>query len=57
MLKIVAGGLDDPQVIRLLGIHLTEFARANPRPAALDAPHLAGLEITPNLPLVRVGRR
>jgi putative acetyltransferase len=40
MLKIIAGGLDDPRVIRLLGIHLTS-ARAQ---TALGSAHALDLE-------------
>src|SRR5262249_50457756 len=43
MLKIVAGGLDDPQVIRLLGIHLTN-SRAQTAPGSAHALDLAGLK-------------
>jgi putative acetyltransferase len=43
MLKIVAGGLDDPQVIRLLGIHLTH-SRAQTAPGSAHALDLAGLK-------------
>ena len=56
MLKIVAGGLDDPQVIRLLGIHLTN-SRAQTAPGSAHALDLAGLKLTRNLLLVRVGWR
>src|SRR5262245_45624033 len=43
MLKIVAGGLDDSQVIRLLGIHLTN-SRAQTAPGSAHALDLAGLK-------------
>jgi GNAT superfamily N-acetyltransferase len=43
MLKIVAGGLDDPRVIRLLGIHLTN-SRAQTAPGSAHALDLAGLK-------------
>src|SRR5262249_61545143 len=43
MLKIVAGGLDDPQVIRLLGIHFTN-SRAQTAPGSAHALDLAGLK-------------
>jgi putative acetyltransferase len=42
MLKIVAGGLDDPQVIRLLGTHLMN-SRAQTAPGSAHALDLAGL--------------
>jgi putative acetyltransferase len=42
MLKIVAGGLDDPQVIRLLSTHLMN-ARAQTAPGSAHALDLAGL--------------
>ena len=43
MLKIVAGGLDDPQVIRLLGIHLTN-SHAQTAPGSAHALDLAELK-------------
>jgi len=43
MLKIVAGGLDDPRVIRLLGIHLAS-SRAQTAPGSAHALDLAGLK-------------
>jgi putative acetyltransferase len=43
MLEIVAGGLDDPRVIRLLGIHFTS-ARAQTAPGSAHALDLAGLK-------------
>jgi putative acetyltransferase len=42
MLKIVAGGLDNPQVIRLLGAHLMN-SRAQTAPGSAHALDLAGL--------------
>ena len=47
MLKIVAGGLDDPRVVRLLGIHLTT-ARSQTAPGSAHALDLAGLK-TPDI--------
>src|SRR5258708_34111138 len=43
MLKIIAGGLDDPQVIRLLRVHLTN-ARAQTAPGSAHALDLSGLK-------------
>jgi putative acetyltransferase len=43
MLKIVAGGLDDPQVIRLLRVHLTN-ARAQTARGSDHALDLSGLK-------------
>ncbi len=43
MLKIIAGGLDDPQVIRLLRVHLTN-ARAQTAPGSDHALDLSGLK-------------
>ena len=47
MLKIIAGGLDDPRVVRLLGIHLTT-ARSQTAPGSAHALDLAGLK-TPDI--------
>src|SRR5207244_1627047 len=43
MPKIIAGGLDDPQVIRLLRIHLTN-ARAQTAPGSAHALDLSDLK-------------
>jgi putative acetyltransferase len=41
--RIIAGGLDDPQVIRLLGVHLVS-SRAQTAPGSAHALDLAGLK-------------
>jgi len=43
MLKIIGGGLDDPQVICLLRVHLTN-ARAQTAPGSAHALDLSGLK-------------
>jgi putative acetyltransferase len=43
MVKTIAGGLDDPQVVHLLGVHLSN-SRAQTAPGSAHALDLSGLK-------------